>query len=119
MTMDNPISLVGSTTASSAAAEGDLSPAQTPAAPKGSTEAVVQSSTSESKSRHVSELAKLLGARDSSEDRLKVSVDDKAGVIVRIVDARGEVVRQIPPDELIALSKRMGEMIGVLFDKKA
>jgi uncharacterized FlaG/YvyC family protein len=119
MTMDNPISRVGSTTAISAAAEADASPAQTPAAAKGSTEAVVQSSNSESKSRHVTELAQLLGGRDSSEDRLKVSVDEKAGVIVRIVDARGEVVRQIPPDELIALSKRMGEMIGLLFDRKA
>lgn len=65
------------------------------------------------------EVARILGVRDSSQDKLEVSVDKKSGVIVRIVDSQGNVVRQIPPEELIALAKRLDEVIGVLFDKKA
>lgn len=65
------------------------------------------------------DVARLLGARDSSGDRMEVSVDEKDGVVVRIVDQTGEVVRQIPPDELVALARRLDQAIGVLFDKKA
>jgi uncharacterized FlaG/YvyC family protein len=64
-------------------------------------------------------VARILGARDSSQDSLKVSIDKNDGVIVKIVDSRGNTVRQIPPEELIALARRMGEMIGLLFDKTA
>lgn len=59
------------------------------------------------------------GIRDSSGDRLDVSVDPKDGLVIRVVDGSGNVIRQIPPDELVALARKMDEMIGLLFDRKA
>lgn len=40
-------------------------------------------------------------------------------VLVRIVDpATGEVIRQIPSEEFIAIRKRMEELVGVLYRTK-
>ena len=73
----------------------------------------------ESSSASETHAARILGARDSSQDSLKVTIDKNDGVIVRIVDAQGNTVRQIPSEELVALAKRMGEMIGLLFNRTA
>jgi uncharacterized FlaG/YvyC family protein len=70
-------------------------------------------------SRASEKVVQILGARDSSQDRLQVSIDKNDGVVVKIVDAHGNTVRQVPPEELVALARRMDEMIGLLFDKKA
>lgn len=37
---------------------------------------------------------------------------------VRILDSEGEVIREIPPEEIRNLQRRLLEMMGVLFDKK-
>lgn len=50
---------------------------------------------------------------------MEVRVDPEDGVIVRIVNESGDVIRQVPPEELLALSRRLDTAIGVLFDKKA
>lgn len=95
-------------------------PASKAAATQGTAAAVEPSRVSSAEgTRSSGEAARLLGGRDSSQDSLKVTVDAEHGVVVRIVDESGKVVRQVPPEELVALSKRLGEVIGLLFDKKA
>ena len=48
-------------------------------------------------------------------------VDKETGAtVVSIVDSEtGEVIKKIPPDEILSLKKRIGEMIGLLLDEKA
>lgn len=49
---------------------------------------------------------------------LKLEVDEETNkVIVKIIDGENqEVVRQIPAEEFVELSKRMKEAVGMLFD---
>ncbi len=51
---------------------------------------------------------------------LKLEVDAESNrIIVKVIDAESkEVVRQIPAEEFIELSKRMEDAVGMLFDKK-
>jgi len=37
---------------------------------------------------------------------------------VRVLDAKGEVVREIPPEEIQKMQERLLEMMGLLFDRK-
>lgn len=68
----------------------------------------------------VSEMVDELNAKldYSRQTRLRFSVDSESGVVViQVVDkATEEVVRSIPPEEMITLKKRMTEMRGILFD---
>ena len=51
---------------------------------------------------------------------LKFSVHEATGrTIVKVVDKEtDELIREIPPEKLLNLADKMGEMIGILFDKK-
>jgi len=51
-------------------------------------------------------------------DERQFTVDDDLGrLVVKIVNAdTKELIRQIPTEEALALSKKMQEMIGLLFD---
>lgn len=51
-------------------------------------------------------------------NRLRFSVDEAAGrVIIKVVNPEsGEVIRQIPPEELVALSKMLKSFDGNLID---
>lgn len=57
----------------------------------------------------------------SSASNLQFSVDDDTGkTVVRVVDkTTGDVIRQIPSEEVIALSKAMDQMTGLLLRQKA
>lgn len=48
---------------------------------------------------------------------LEFSVDKESGqTIIRVLDAAtGELVRQIPPDEVLAIAKRLDQPEGILF----
>jgi len=50
---------------------------------------------------------------------LSFSVDESSqSVVVKVVDSSsGKVIRQIPPDEFLALRKRFEELAGMLVDK--
>jgi flagellar protein FlaG len=50
---------------------------------------------------------------------LEFRVDDQTDqVIVRVVNkASGKVIRQIPPEEFIEMSKRLADLRGILFDQ--
>ncbi|MBI2399730.1 MAG: flagellar protein FlaG [Deltaproteobacteria bacterium] len=54
--------------------------------------------------------------RLNTELRFEVDSDSKE-VIVKIVDPENdEVIRQIPSEELLAIRKRMKDLVGVLYD---
>lgn len=45
--------------------------------------------------------------------------DREAGVVViKVLDGEGRVVRQIPPEAVLALSSKIGENIGVFINSK-
>ncbi len=39
-------------------------------------------------------------------------------VIIKILDGKGKVVRQIPPEELASISSMLGDRIGVLLNER-
>ncbi len=51
---------------------------------------------------------------------LKFNKDDKTGqTYIKIVDKEtGDVIREIPPEEVRKLAEKLDEMVGILFDKK-
>jgi uncharacterized FlaG/YvyC family protein len=70
----------------------------------------------------VQQLAAELGtALDRVEGDFSVSVDRDSGmVIVRITDeVTGEIVRQIPPKELLEADRSMERIVGLLVDDQA
>ena len=52
--------------------------------------------------------------------KLQFSVNKDSGRIVITVtdEATGEVVREIPPSELVKFAEKFDEMVGMIFDKK-
>lgn len=53
------------------------------------------------------------------EVRMRVE-EDLNRVIARVVDSEtGEVLRELPPDELVELAKRVQALMGAVFDKRA
>ena len=57
---------------------------------------------------------------DRSDNSLAFSVDEETGeTVINIIDnTTGDVIKQIPPDEILRLKKRMGEIQGLLLDRK-
>jgi len=51
---------------------------------------------------------------------LKFSVNKNSGrIMITVTDeATGEVIREIPPSELIKFADKFDEMVGMIFDKK-
>jgi len=45
-------------------------------------------------------------------------VVDADRLSVRVLDGEGDVIREIPPEEIQNMQQRLLEMVGVLFDKK-
>lgn len=79
----------------------------------------VSSSTSESSDELLDSMLKQVN--DEMRQRriaLSFSVDEASdSVVVQVVDSEsGKVVRQIPPDEVLALKRRLESMTGMLFD---
>ena len=68
----------------------------------------------------VSDMVEELNSKldESKQTRIRFSVDSESGaVVIQVVDkVTDEVVRSIPPEEMVALKKRMTEMRGILFD---
>ncbi len=52
---------------------------------------------------------------------LKFNKDDETGqTYVKIVDKEtGDIIREIPPEEVRKLAEKLEEMVGILLDKKA
>jgi len=54
------------------------------------------------------------------QSHIKFSIDSDLGkVVVQVVDSvTDEIIRQIPPEEILDLQKRMAEMRGILFHRE-
>ena len=52
--------------------------------------------------------------------RLSFSLDEDTGdTVINVVDNKtGDVIRQIPPEEILNLKKKMGKMQGLLLDTR-
>ena len=52
--------------------------------------------------------------------RLSFSIHDKTGEVkVQVInDETGDVIREIPPNELLNIAARLQETVGILFDKE-
>ncbi len=52
--------------------------------------------------------------------KLEFNKDDETGqTYIKIVDKdTGDVIREIPPEEVRRLAEKLDEMVGILFDKK-
>lgn len=51
--------------------------------------------------------------------RLSFKVHDKTGdLVVRMLDKDGEVIRQIPPEEMLKLREKLEQLTGVLLNGK-
>lgn len=90
----------------------DASPAQQ----QQSSQAVVQSNTKQLNEA----MDKLRQAAEISASSLSFSVDHDTGkTIVRVTDqATGQLIRQIPSQEVMELAKSINQMQGILFNSK-
>jgi uncharacterized FlaG/YvyC family protein len=53
------------------------------------------------------------------EFSLKFVVDTKdQNLMIRVLDSEGKVIREIPPEEIQRIHKRLAEMAGVLFEER-
>jgi flagellar protein FlaG len=58
---------------------------------------------------------------EASAQNLRFSLDESTGkMIVRVVDtATGDVIRQVPSEELLAINRSLDRLQGLLFDQQA
>lgn len=45
--------------------------------------------------------------------------EEKKGMIVTVKDSEGDVIRQIPSEEVLALRRRLDDLVGVFLDDRA
>lgn len=66
-------------------------------------------------------LARDMNATLGAVTSLNFSVDDQLDrVVVRVTDRKsGEMIRQIPSEQMLDLAKRMRDLEGILFDTRA
>ena len=57
----------------------------------------------------------------SKNTSLNFSIDDATkSLVVKVIDSDSEkVIRQIPPEEVLAIRARIQELLGAIFDKEA
>lgn len=55
------------------------------------------------------------------ERQIQFSIDENSGrTVIRVIDSATEkVIREIPPEEILTLRRRLGEVRGVLFKTEA
>lgn len=70
---------------------------------RGLVEQSVKNLNSELEQRHIS---------------LNFSIDDESeSLVVQVVESKsGKIIRQIPPEDILALRKRLEELTGIMFD---
>ena len=57
---------------------------------------------------------------DMSMARLSFSKDEAGDIVIKIIDNKtNEAIKQIPPKEFEELKKRLGDILGLVLDKKA
>lgn len=81
-----------------------------------------QGVTVQQAAEHLRDAAKRTNAYFRQTDtRLEFEVGEKTGrTIIRVRDKEtGEIIREIPPEELVRISVTVGELHGLLFDEKS
>ena len=94
------------------------SSSQNTAPQEGANEATVQDRADLSQMTEVvADIQKNLGMIHDVD--LQFSVHEASGEIMVTVrdESSGDVIREIPPSEMLDLSARLGEMVGLLFDQ--
>lgn len=58
--------------------------------------------------------------RSRLDRKIEITVDRDLGrMVVKILDEKtGELIRQIPPEEILAISKRLMDMEGIFIDRE-
>ncbi len=71
-----------------------------------------------------SELKKVINKINENVSKLNKDVrfsynDTLKSLVVKVIDAKtGKVIREIPPQEVINLQKKLSEVVGIIFDSK-
>ncbi len=71
--------------------------------------------------KKLEEISRAIQEEEGVEDiRLDYSIDRPTGeIVVTVIDGKsGKVIREIPPQELLALAESMKKFEGLLFNKK-
>lgn len=75
---------------------------------------------------HSQAVEEALTAGSATESRIdldraiRLHVDEPTGrIVAEILDENNEVVRQIPPEEILQLARFLRELTGILFDRTA
>jgi flagellar protein FlaG len=116
MAIESLTSLV-STTSSGASARARPAPEQQPASVQ--TQAQPASAPDPERLRQAAET--LNRQLEASAQNLRFSLDESTGkLIVRVVDtATGDVIRQVPSEELLAINRSLDRLQGLLLDQQA
>ncbi len=70
--------------------------------------------------RATQEVAADLNAMVGADKGIRFDIDSRTDrIIVRVVDRdSGEVIRQVPPDEVLSIIASVNEMLGVFMDER-
>ena len=94
-----------------------------PASPTAQAQEDVKTPSDEEMAESLQELVEEINDRlvtHTNQAQVVFQVDAGSGdVVIQVVDKESdEVIRQIPPEEVVALRERMAEMRGLLFDRE-
>ena len=65
------------------------------------------------------EVAKQLQSMLGDTTSLMFQVDAKGGTVVKVLDRKtGEIIRQIPAENMVKIQQKLEELRGILFDDK-
>jgi flagellar protein FlaG len=83
--------------------------------------AVTARAETEKRAKIAAAVQKLVDVANASNVELSFSVDQSSEqIVVKVTDANtGKVIRQIPSEEMLRLSRNIKEMIGVFYDHSA
>ena len=59
------------------------------------------------------------GEEAAPKDRAVFAVDNDHKVVIRILDSKGKLIMQIPPEEAHTLQEKMGETLTNLYSREA
>ncbi len=91
--------------------------------PTGEQDGVSPAETESTRPGHNKELLQMVNRFNTelghSDVALKIRVDPETGKnLIKVVDRKtGEVIREIPPEEVVRLAARIEKMIGIFLDR--
>jgi flagellar protein FlaG len=98
--------------------QASLSANQETAQSDGNAEKSVQTLSSVELSELATDVQKNMNIIHNVDLRFSVNKDSGRIMITVTDEATGEVIREIPPSELVKFADKFDEMVGMIFDKK-